>query len=458
MKKIISFILLVIFVNSDIALGQTTQTITIQEAIQIALENNFALKQAENNLYLSEERIKNEMADFLPSVSGRLNGSQNTGQQFVADRLANNLNPFVSITSKSFSGSIGGDITIFNGFENINSLRASKATKTSREEDLLRQKETIIFQTASAYLQVLLDQQLLDIRQENLMTSERVLEQTRAQVEVGSRPTVDLYQQESTVANNELLVTQQENAFMLDKLSLVRRLQIDPLGDYEFVVPEFDEDMVSEKGMSLDLRDLVNQALSSRSDIKSAQSNIESLQLQYSISKFALLPTISANFGLSSRYSDQFSFAGEIVSFNDQFLDQQVNKSLGFSVNVPIFSNWNRMFNIQSSRIQLKNARLDLENTELQVIQEVTQAYNDYGSFIKQYESAQKSLRANEKAFETQQERYNVGASTLIELSQAQAQYVQAQSESTQALYQLIFQEKLLDFFLGKLSGEEVEF
>ena len=65
---------------------------------------------------------------------------------------------------------------------------------------------------------------------------------------------------------------------------------------------------------------------------------------------------------------------------------------------------------------------------------------------------------ASEKAFETQQERYNVGASTLIELSQAQTNYVSAQSNYKQSIFNLIFQEKLLDFYLGKLSGDTIEF
>ena len=140
------------------------------------------------------------------------------------------------------------------------------------------------------------------------------------------------------------------------------------------------------------------------------------------------------------------------------FFDIQINKSLGFSVSVPLFQNYNRLYSIQSSKVQLKNAELSFENTKLQVVQEVTQAHNDYVSYLKQKEATEKSLFASEKAFETQQERYNVGASTLIELSQAQATYVTAQSNYTQAIFNLIFQEKLLDYYLGKLSGDEIEF
>lgn len=460
MKRILSSTLFALLLFTTSISAQEARTISLQEAIDIALENNYQLKQAKNNLELSNESIKSEYADFAPSVSSSLNGSRSTGQQFIADRLSEpGLNPFVDVTSQSISGRLSASITVFDGFNNINSLRASEQSKLSSEESLQRAKEQVIFNTASRYLQVLLDGQLLEIAQENLENSQQQLEQVRAQVEVGSRPSVDLYNQEAQVAADELSVTQQENSLKFSKLVLVRQLQIDPLGEYEFVVPEAEVEANQTGSMGYSLSELIDQAILNRSDLKSEIADIRVLEYQLEIAKGSLYPSVSASASISSRYSDQYSLPGEgSVSFNDQFFDQQVNRSLGLSIDIPIFQNWNRMYNIQSSKIQLKNAELSFDNSKLQVIQEVTQAYNDYTSYMKQLEASEKSRRASERAFETQQERYNVGSSTLIELSQAQASYVEAQSNYTQAMYNLIFQEKLLDYYLGKLSGDSVEF
>ncbi len=458
MKKIISLALLAMLTYSGTTLGQTVQRITLQDAIEIALENNYLLKQAENNLELAEESIRSEYADFLPDVSGSLSGSRNTGQQFIADRFSEGLDPFVNLTSQSVSGNLRAGIDIFNGFNNINTLRASEETKLSREESLQRAKENVIFNAATRFLQVILDKELLEIAKGNLETSRTQLEQVVAQVEVGSRPAVDQYNQEAQVATDELTVTQRENSLSLNRLLLIRQLQIDPLGNYEFVIPEIDEDRAFNSSSSYILRDLIDEALVGRSDIRSEEASINALKYQLKIAQGGLLPSLSASASISSRYSDQYSLGGEDVSFSDQFFDQQVNRGFGLSLSIPIFQNWNRMYNIQSNKVQLKNAQLALDNSKLQVVQEVTQAFNDYSSYTKQLEASQKSLIASEKAFETQQERYNVGASTLIELSQAQSTYVEAQSNYTQAIYNLIFQEKLLDFYLGKLSGDDIEF
>ncbi len=462
MKRIFtSTIIFVLLLTASASVqAQEVRTITLQEAIEIALDNNYQLKQAQNDLHLSKENIKSAYADFLPTISSSLSGTRTTGQQFVQDQV-----DFADVTTQSFSGRAGADITVFDGFNNINSLRSNQQSKISAEEGLQRAKEEVIFSTASAYLQVLLDIELLDIAKENLENSQQQLEQVQAQVEVGSRPTVDLYNQEAQVANDELTVTQRENSLKYNKLVLIRELQIDPMGEYEFEVPEAEAEANESIQQSYNVSELIDQALLNRSDLKSEIANIRSLEYQLKIAQGSLYPTVSANASISSRYSDTYSLPdpenpGQSmdVDFGDQFFDQQINRSVGFSVNIPIFQNWNRMNSIQSSKIQLRNAELSFENSKLQVIQEVTQAHNDYTSYIKQLEAAEKSMRASEKAFETQQERYNVGSSTLIELSDAQANYVEAQSNYTQALYNLIFQEKLLDYYVGKLSGETVSF
>jgi outer membrane protein len=456
MHKLLFSLFLFLIVNSSylFAQSQEPRLITIEEAISIALENNYTLKQAQNELELADDLIFSEKADFLPSVSASMNGSRTSGQQFLFDRFSEGLDPFVNVTSQSISGNMRANIPLFNGFNNILTLKSSQSNKESREQQYQRAKELVIFNTASRYLQVLLDKELLEIARQNLETSTTQLSQVQAQVELGARPMVDLFNQEAQVANDELTLTQRENTLALNSLLLIRQLEIDPLGQYDFEVPELQLNDLP--WMDVNLKALVDEALTTRSDILSAEASIAALKYQLQITKNSLLPSINASAGVSSRYSDQYSIAGEDVGFSDQFFDQQVNRSLGLSFNVPIFNNWNRLYSIQSSQIQVKNAELNLDNSRMQVIQEVTQAYNDYSSYVKQLEASEKSLLASEKAFETQQERYNVGASTLIELTQAQASFVSARSSYTQSLYNLIFQEKLLDFYLGKLKGDSI--
>lgn len=429
------------------AQDQDVEHITLQEAIEIALENNYQLKQARNELDFAEYQEFSAKADFFPSLNGSANGQKRIGRQFNQT-----TGDFGDFTINGFSTSISTSLTIFNGFQNINNLRSSQYSRESTEEAVQRARESIIFETASGYLQVLLDEQLLEIARENLESSQKQLEQVRAQVEVGSRPTVDLYNQESIVANNELEVTNRENDLSNSRIRLIRSLQIDPLQEYNFAMPEITDDQVMPS--DYDLKSLVNAALESRSDLRREQLNIRAVEHQLKATRASLYPSLNFSASFSSSYNDQnfIPGTGELVGFSDQYFDQNVNRSFGLSLNIPIFDNFNRRTNIQSQLVNYKNQQLALENTELQVIQEVNQAYTDYQAIVKRLESTEKALKAAERSYETEQQRYEVGASTLIELSTANAQYVEAQSNRAQALYNFVFQEKLLDYYIGKLD------
>lgn len=426
--------------------------ITLDEAIDIAIENNYQLKQVQNNLDLAEAEIFSAKADFLPSLNGSLNGSRNTGLAFVPEDLA-----YDDRTRSSIGGSLNSNITLFNGFSNIMNLRSAQANQLSQKEDLERLRETIIFNTASRFLQVVLDQELLRIAESTLEASQSQLDQISAQVEVGSLPTVDLYNQEATVANDELQVIQQENALEFSTAQLLRIMQDDSIQEIEISMPSSDQ--LSLVPVDLNLQEMVEAALQNRSDLQAQEFAIESFENNVKIARSNLMPTLSASASLNSGYSDQLNdqITGEPLSFSDQFFDRSIQRSFGFSLQIPIFNRWNNRITLQNSQIQLKNSRLELENIRFQISEEVRQAYNDYVAVSKELESTEKSLLAAERAYETEQQRYEVGASTLIELNQANANYVQAQSNRVQAIYNFVFQEKLLDYYIGRLS-EDVEF
>lgn len=440
MHKEILLLFLIFFLATAVQ-AQDVREISLQDAIDIALENSSQLKVATNEVELADKQVLNEKADYLPSINANMSGNKSIGRNFNQD-----IGEIVTETTNSFFGNVSADLPIYSGLENLHSLRSSQYDKQSSEENLQRVRENIIFNTASNYLQYILDQQFLEIDRENLEASRKTLEQVRAQVEVGSRPQVDLYNQEATVANNELAVVNSENAVQSSRLQLIQTLQIDPRKEYEFSTPEINAQTVA--AADYDLNQLVDTALENRSDLKREELNIQSLEYQLKATRGSLYPSLNLSGSVGSRYSD-----GIPLDFQDQFFDQNIQRSIGLSLSIPIFGNLDRRTNVQSQQINYKNAKLNLENTELQVVQEVNQAYNDYRSYIQQLESSEKALQAAERSYLTQKERYEVGAGTLIELSDANAQYVEAQANRAQALFRVIFQQKLLDYYIGRLDS-----
>jgi outer membrane protein len=330
-----------------------TRTITIEDAIEIALENNYQLKQAENTLDLRRIQERSAFADLFPSVSSNVQRGLSIGRQF--DETTGRFDD-LSINRLSVGFSSG--VTIFNGFANINNLRSSRFEKQSQQEQLQRVRENIIFNTASGYLEYLLNQELLEIDLENLETANRQLEQVRAQVEVGARPNVDLLNQESAVADAELQVVNRENQLNMSRLNLIRQLQVDPLGDYEFVSPEIETEYVIPQ--EYDLRTLISAALENRSDLRSEENSIQATLHQLRATRANLYPSLNLNGSVGTSYSSVNPF-----SYTDQFFDQNISRSIGASISIPIFDNFNRRTNVRSQEINYRNALLSLENTKV---------------------------------------------------------------------------------------------
>jgi len=421
-------------------LSESSRIITLEQAIEIALENSYQLKQAQNNLTLSRTRQWSATADFLPNLNGSMGRSRNIGRQFD-----NTTGEFGDFTINGFSASISSSMPLFTGFANINDLRSSKQETLSREQLLQRARENVIFFTATRYLQYLLSIRLLEISEENLQASMQQLERIRAQVEVGTRPSVDLLNQESIVANNELQVINRQNTLQQNRLDLIRQLQLDPQESIEFVEPDLPVGVIQPKEYDLDF--LVNTALENRSDLKSEEASIQAAYYAFRAAQGNYLPSLSANYSLRSSLNDR-----NPSSYDDQFFDQNISRSVGVSLSIPLFNRMNIRTGVQAQKIAYQNAKLSFDNTRLEVIQEVNQAYNDYQARVAEVESTDKAFKASERAYQTELQRYEIGASTLIELSQAQALFVQAQSNRVQALYSYYFQEQLLDYYLGRLD------
>ncbi len=450
MRLFLSWVVVAATAVSAAAQPAAPRRLTLTEAVQTALDNNFNVRKAENSLELQDELELNAYGQFLPSVNGNLNTTRRTGRQFVQEQLR-----YDDFTTTSGGGGLQVNLPLFTGFQNISNLRGTQARKVSTSEGLRRTKENIIFTTASQFLGVLLNEELVVISRQNLESARRQLDQIRAQVEVGMRPIVDQYNQEALVANAEYDLIQRENAVNLSKVQLIRTLNLDPLLDYELVTPGVDEsDLVVN---TYDLGGLVQQALVNRSDIRSEEAAIKANRFALQAARGSVLPTLSASFSLSSGWSNQFREPApgggfQSVSYGDQFFDRNITRSMSISLQVPIFNRFNTRANIARNRVAYENARLDLEDRRLSVLQEVRQAYNDYLAYSKQLQTTQTALLAATKAYETEQERYRVGATTLIELTRANTEFINARSNRVRAMYQFLFQEKLLDYYIGNID------
>jgi len=439
-------ILLALTVAASAAGAQTpapAQTITFDDAIRIALRQNTTLLQANNSAALSSATVKQQRLSFLPDMRLSMSTGQNYGRTFSQDE-----GRIIDQTTQTLNTGVASSVTVFNGFANVASLRSARLSEDAAERTVKRAEQTVAFTVASNFLALVQQQEQLRVQTENLAAQEAQERQIKAFVDAGSRPISDLYQQQATVAAARSQVVNADRAFELAKVDLIQTLQLDPRGTYAFAPPALDTTATANTAFNLD--SLLTRALGQRSDLFAQQSLVSAASQNVKAAKGSEWPALSLSAGYNSAYTSATDAA-----FSDQ-LNSRRGGSLNLGISIPLFDRGNTDLATQRAQIAQDNARLGLKDRQQQIGLEVRRAYLDYRAATQQLDAAVAQLRAAALSLQASQQRYNVGAATLLEVTQARATQLQASSALVTARYGLLFQKTLIGYYVGEFDPRAV--
>jgi outer membrane protein len=416
-----------------------SRVITFDDAMRIALERNATLRQAQIAAEASSVTVEQARGQFLPDLSLSSRGGKSYGRTFneAEGRVIDTSTDTVSLNASS-------SVTLFDGLANTSELRQAKHNQQASTFDLSRARETVVFTVASNFLALVQQQEQLRVRRESLAAESALERQIANFVDAGARTIADLYQQQAAVASARLAVVEAERAAQLAEVDLIETLQLDPAGTYQFEPPAADAAAVSQDSILLET--MLENAYAKRADLRAEENRLEAADQAVRVARGARWPTLALSAGYGTNYTSASDF-----DWQEQF-DQRRGGSLNLSVSVPIFNRGATRAAIRRAQLQAESARLDLETRRLDVGLEVRRAYLDFLAAREQLTSADAQLKAAELALSAAQERYQVGAATLVELSQARANQVQAASTLVSARSNLLFQRTLVDYYTGTLA------
>lgn len=449
MKRLASLLLLFSLSFWAVAQNQPVVKLTLEESVKIAFKNNVTLQKQKNSLSLAKADYLRTIGLFLPNLNANTSLSYSEGTSLYEQPDTSGNIQLLSGTSKgrSYNWGLSSGFNIFNGFSDYLSLQKSGFDLESSKLNLSRSAQSTLLDVSSKYLDVLLKQELLAISKENLVYADEQLKKISEMTRLGSRPLIDLYNQQYQKANAELEVINAEKNLDISKSNLVAALALDPTQDYEIQKPDLALFANDNEVQPLDV--LLTSALETRPDYKATKLGISSRESQLWQSYSAYLPNLDASWNWGANASSKSS-----ISIPSQ-LSNNRNWSINFTLSIPIFDRFQREYAVQSSSIALKNAELDLNDLERNIKISVKQAYLDYVSYKKKLEASETQAKAATTLKETAQERYNVGAGSYVELADAIRQYTSAASALAQTRYQYEFQKKVLEFYVGDLKIED---
>ncbi len=145
-------------------------------------------------------------------------------------------------------------------------------------------------------------------------------------------------------------------------------------------------------------------------------------------------------------------YGGEFRNTNtyDKQFKNNIYKTLGLQLIIPIFNNYSARAAMQRSVIQNRQAEINAKEISNTLRQSVETAYNDAASAAKTYNSSLRQVQAREEAFRMMNQRYSAGAATSFEFQVSQNSLYQAKTDLARAKYNFIFKKKVLDFYQGK--------
>jgi len=419
--------------------GHPATLVTFDEALKLALTQNVGIKQAQNAAALNSATVAQQKLAFLPNLSLNTNTGQSYGNSFNATD-----GTLASTTTNTLNAGLSSSVTLFDGMKNVANLKSAKFDESAGEQDLARAKQTAVFTVASNFLSLVTQQQQLDVQQQNLAAQEALENQISQFVKAGSRPVSDLYQQQASVASARAGVVTTQNAVELAKVDLIQTLQLDPRGTYEFQAPTLPDTAATNIEFNLD--SLLDRAFAQRPDLGADASRVDAAQQDVKAASASKWPTIS----LTGGYNTGVTSAND-ANFLDQ-LNQRRGGSIGVGISIPLFDRGATQAATERAAIQADNAKLALSTQRQQVALEVRRAYLDYHAARQQLAAADAQQKAATLAVTTTQQRYQVGAATLVEVTQARATQVQAQSALITARNNVVFQQSLMSYYTGELN------
>jgi outer membrane protein len=431
---------------STVAYGQ--ETWTLQRCLEYAKENNIQLKQSEINKQSAELGKKQAFAVMFPDLNANVGYNSNFGRS-----IDPGTNSFVNQTVNSNNFWLGTGVTLFNGFRLLNSFKQSQIDVLAATYDMQGLSNDISMNIASAFMQVMFNEELLAVSQERFSSTKDQVERTRKLVDAGSLPMGNLLDVESQLASDQLQVVNAENAIQTAIVALKQLLNLQTDEPFKIERPPVDLPLADISASTV--RGIYEKSLENWPQIKAQETKVLSAQRGERIAFAGYTPSLRATASVSTLYSSSYkdydlvTFEAFDIAYGDQ-LDRNLSQSVGLSLSIPIFNGLQSRTAMGRSRLSRINTELQLQDTKNQLYSSVQQAYNDATAANRQFEASQKSVAAAERAFSYAEQRFAVGTMNNVEFNISRNNLAIARSELLRAKYDYLFRSKVLDFYQGK--------
>jgi len=443
------FIILCVFPAGMI--GQ--ELFTLEDCIEIAMNNNPQYRSAEHRLGIASSNVLGSYSGILPQFSMSYSSRESrygpsTRQQDVPKGYLDPQGKFVithyeqeeitvdSRVNINHGGTISLRQTLYDGGRWWNRIKQSKKDEKAAELNLESEKLNLVSLVKQRYFQLLKEKRQLEVFQQSLALAEENLRNSESRYEIGVAAQIDVYR--SRVNRNEarIAILNQENQIELAKASLNEVMGRDI--DMPIDVMEDSEDIPE---LDLSFEEVLAIAMVENPGVKASDVNYESSRYGLKLAKATLLPSISSN----------ISYGRNNPTFERLYTPMDKNYSWNFSLSVSysIFDGFTTKSNILNAERNLEIAEENKRSTRLNLSNLVRLYYLNLKNNLELIALYRDNLIEAEENVRLAEERYKVGAGTLLETIDAQENLTRARNNLVRAQYDAKTAKAQLEALMG---------
>jgi outer membrane protein TolC len=404
------------------ALPAEARVYTLDECIEIALENNTSLAGAREDLEAARAGVLSSWSGVLPHVSAGLTKGEHTDVTGGEDT-----------SWDSFSGSLSLSQTLLDG-ATFARIAGSHRSRTATELALEATRRQTVFDTKQGYYGLLRATQLRDVQAEAVELAREQLRKTQSLFDLGSASRSDLLKAQVQVGESELALIAAEKSAATARAGLAFVLGIDVTTDIEAADTEASlEEEISDYD--------IETAISSRPDIRAWEESVVASKRSLLASKAARWPDL----GLSVSYSRGTE---TFEQFREDMSDDY-SRNINLSLSVPIFNGLSTKASIDNSKSSLRSLEIALRNARLSAAYEIETASLAVDEGKRSVAVAEQSVLQAEEDLKVSEERFRLRAASMLELIDSRVAYSRARADLVNSRYDYELAKAELKLALG---------
>ena len=430
---------------APVALAQAPKSIDVDEAVRIALDQNYTYRQAKADVSAAAGSRLEAIAGLLPSATGSVSytESDRTSTLIVIEQDGVPI-PSLPIPTGSRTKTTASGISLRQDF----SLplwylyRSANANARAAQHGHVAAGQDLAFQVRQQFFLVLRAQDLRQVQEEDLRLARDEERRINSMFELGSVARVDVLKARVRVADAEVALIRQQNQVAIERTRLTTLLGFSPNTPLQLTGD------LSAEVVAVDSTGAVDEA-TRRPDLLQVQGQYGSASNLYKAAVTSRLPnlfaTVSWNTSSGDGDSDNLDFSTGVPRNVNTLFDTDSDSwtlRVGASVNLDAFLN---MGQHKRTRAAKQWAAYQLENKKLAVQQELEEAILNSRASISSIDASERGVESAEEDLRLSQERYRQGLGTVLELLEAQVNLTRARNSLVNSLTGLKISEAALD-------------